>query len=65
MRGDYVNFREQEKSNSDISALSALGPSMDRVNNRTHNKFDKEESTGGMFQMINKESSHNGLFTTN
>lgn len=33
--------RELEKTNSDISALSAFGPSMDRVNNKQNRKMEE------------------------
>lgn len=40
MRGEIPTMRECEKSNSDISGLSAFGPSIDRINNGgTHKKL--------------------------
>lgn len=43
MRGEAAITREMEKSYSDISALSAFGPSMDRVNNKQNNQKDKKK----------------------
>ena len=41
MRGEVPAAREIEKTNSDISALSAFGPSMDRVNNKQNKKIEE------------------------
>lgn len=41
MRGEFAVTREIEKTNSDISALSQFGPSMDRINNKQNRKMEE------------------------
>lgn len=53
--------RECEKSNSDISALSAFGRSIDRMNNGLPKNDDKKEGKPDLFTMVpNQLSSFKG-----